>query len=67
MRLPVFLLLAVGVSLVVGGVFGFFGAGFWPSVVWAMATLIVLQVSYFLFLMLEARKVRNSKVLDNSD
>lgn len=67
MRLPVFLLLAVGVSLFVGGVSGFVGSSFWKSVGLAIATLVALQIGYFLFLILAARKVKKSKAPEKSD
>ena len=67
MRLPVFLLLAFVLSLAVGLVFGFVGAGFWPSVLWAVIALVVLQIGYFLFLMLAMRKANQSKAANNGD
>ena len=67
MRLSVFLLLVVGASLVVGGVSGLSGAGFWPSIGRAVATLVILQVGYFVFLLLAARKSDQSEVGDNGE
>lgn len=67
MRLSVFLLLAVGISLVVGLVSAIFGAGLWLSIGRAAVTVVLLQIGYFLFLVLASRNADQSEVGDNGE
>ncbi|MEM7717661.1 MAG: hypothetical protein AAF222_00525 [Pseudomonadota bacterium] len=67
MRLPIFLLLAVGVSLLVGLISGAIGAGFWLSFGRAVSALVILQVCYALFLALSVRRLSQSKLGDNGE
>lgn len=67
MRLSVFLLLAAGVSVVVAVLSGLAGVGFWASVGRGAGILVLLQIGYFVFLVMSARKADQSDVGDNGE
>lgn len=67
MRFPVFLLLTIGVSLAVGLISGLSSAGFLASLGIGVATLIIFQLAYFLFLVMAARRVSQMKSDNNAD
>jgi hypothetical protein len=67
MRLPVFLVLTLGVTLAVGLLSAIGGAGLWASLGRAIAVLVALQVIYFVFLMIAARNAKPTKTGDNGN
>ncbi len=67
MRLSVFLLLALVISLGVGVIAGLSGAGIWASLTRAIVVLVVLQVAYFLFLVFASRGGDKTKLGQNHD
>lgn len=67
MRLPVFLVLTFGITLAVGLLSVMGGAGIWISLGRAIAVLVVMQVIYFLFLMIAARNAKPTQTGKDSD
>lgn len=67
MRFPVFLLLTIGVSFALGLISALSRAGFLASLGIGVATLVILQLAYFLFLVMAARRVSQAKSGKNED
>lgn len=67
MRLSVFLFLALVAAFGVGLISILGGAGIWVSFGRAIVALVVLQIAYFLFLVIAARNVSAAKSHENTD
>ena len=67
MRFPVFLLLTIGFSFALGMISVLSRAGFLASLGIGVATLVILQLAYFLFLVMAARRVSQAKSGKNED